>query len=412
MRHIGAGLAIPDFPLAFGRIVPPLDSTPVAIHFAHRVWALVVSVIAVWTAVRIMRRHRQQPGLFRPAILLLSLLATQIALGAATIWTRRAVLPATAHVACGAALLAASVVLMLRSFRLGAYPPSLRYVALVKPRVVLLILVTTLVGFVMAPGAGGAVAGSRFDLLALLETLVATGLAAAGTLALNQYLERDTDALMRRTNRRPLPGGEIRPVAALGFGTALICVGLLLQNFLVNSVSAMVTALTVISYLFLYTPLKRRSALCTLVGAFPGALPPVAGWTAAGGSLGLEAAVLFGILFFWQLPHSLAIAQLYRDDYSGAGMRLLPTVDRLGGSTGRQTVANCLCLLAIGLLPTLIGMAGWAYFLAALALGGWMLWQGAALALRETPLRARRLLYATYLYIPIVLATMAMDRIL
>lgn len=279
----------------------------------------------------------------------------------------------------------------------------LDFLALAKPRVVLLILVTTFAGFAMA-------SVGPLDFALLARTLIGTALVAGGTLALNQYMERDVDAHMRRTHKRPLPGGRMPPVEALAFGSALTCAGLLYLTFGVNPVSGMVTALTVLSYLFVYTPLKTRTALCTVAGAFPGALPPITGWTAAGGQLDIGAAVLFGILFFWQLPHSLAIAHLYREDYDRAGVRLLPTVDPAGGSTGRHTVVNCMALLSVGLLPTLVGMAGWAYFFCALALGCWMLRFGISLALSGDAARARRLLLATYLYIPVVLLVMVADK--
>ena len=234
---------------------------------------------------------------------------------------------------------------------------------------------------------------------------------AGGTLALNQYMERGIDALMKRTAKRPLPDGRMKPEEALAFGGALTSAGLVYLTLAVNPISGMVTALTVITYLFMYTPLKTRTALCTVVGALPGALPPLTGWTAAGAELGVGAGILFAILFLWQLPHSLAIAHLYREDYNRAGVRLLPTVDWGGGSTGRHAVLNSLALLAVGLLPLFTGMAGWLYALAALSLGGLVLWQGVALAFSATSQRARRLLIATYLYIPIVLLTMLVDRV-
>ena len=282
----------------------------------------------------------------------------------------------------------------------------LDFLALAKPRVVLLILVTTFAGFAMASGGS---LGS-IDVALLARTLIGTALVAGGTLALNQYMERDVDAHMKRTLKRPLPDGRMQPVEALAFGSALTCAGLLYLTLGVNPVSGMVTALTVLTYLFVYTPLKTRTALCTVAGAFPGALPPITGWTAAGGQIDIGAAVLFGILFFWQLPHSLAIAQLYREDYTRAGVRLLPTVDPAGGSTGRHTVVNCMALLSVGLLPTLVGMAGWTYFFCALALGCWMLRFGISLALSSETVRARRLLLATYLYIPVVLLVMVADK--
>jgi protoheme IX farnesyltransferase len=282
------------------------------------------------------------------------------------------------------------------------------YLSLTKPRVILMILIVTAVGFLLGtPGPVGA-----FDPWLLLSTLAGTALVAGGTLALNQYLEIDLDARMKRTMRRPLPGGRMTPVEALAFGSTLACAGLLCLTFAVNPTAALVTATTLVTYLFAYTPLKRRTAACTVVGAFPGALPPVTGYVAAGGSLGLEAALLFGILFFWQLPHSLAIARLYRDDYAAADIRMLPTVDATGSATGRHAVLNSLSLLAVGMLPTVTGMSGWAPFVVAAALGAWMLWRCVRLALQDSTAAARRLLIASYVYIPLVMVTLAIDRLL
>lgn len=261
------------------------------------------------------------------------------------------------------------------------------FAALAKPRVVLMVLVTALVGFYL---------GSRGvpDYVALLQTLIGVGLAAAGSLALNQFLEREVDSRMERTRLRPLPDGRLEPTEALGFGAAMTVAGLLYLALAVNALSSLLAAIIVGSYLFLYTPLKRKSAICTVVGSIPGALPPVIGWAAARGELGLEAWVLFAILFLWQLPHTLAIGTLYRDDYARAGIRVLPVVDPDGRSTGRQIVSNCLALLVVGLLPTLIGLAGEIYFLGAFALGVGLLGCGFALAISWSMANARRLLFA------------------
>lgn len=409
MRHTGAGLAIPDFPLALGRVIPPFETAGVAIHFAHRVWAACILVLGLTTVGRVLGRHRGIVSITRPAWAVLVLMVAQITLGAMTVLTGKNVLPTTAHVACGAGLLAASLVLTLRVHRLAAIEGGSRFgdfVSLTKPRVVMMILLTTVVGFLM--GLSGPFDAAAFA--TLLQTMVGTALVAGGTLALNQYLERDIDARMKRTARRPIPDGRMKAEDALVFGGTLTATGLLYLSVMVNPVSGMVTALTVITYLFIYTPLKTRTALCTIVGAFPGALPPLTGWTAAGAELGVGAGVLFAILFLWQLPHSLAIAHLYREDYNRAGVRLLPTVDWGGSSTGRQTVLNALALLVVGMLPLFTGMAGRFYAVAALSLGGLVLWQGVALAVSSTSQRARRLLIATYLYIPIVLLSMIADR--
>jgi protoheme IX farnesyltransferase len=276
--------------------------------------------------------------------------------------------------------------------------------ALTKPRVVVMILVTTLVGYYV--GLTGAPGYAR-----MVHLIVGTLLAAGGTLALNQYWERDVDALMERTRTRPLPDGRLQPVEALLFGSAITGLGIVYLAAFVGTLTAAVTAATAVLYLFAYTPLKVRTALCTIVGAVPGALPPVTGWVAARDDLSLGAWVLFGILFLWQLPHTLAIARLYRDDYARAGVRVLPVVDGDGSTTERQIVTACLALLAVSLLPTLIGLTGGVYFAGALTLGVAFVVLGGLQALSPSTLSARRVLYASLLYLPALLALLAFDKV-
>jgi len=195
------------------------------------------------------------------------------------------------------------------------------------------------------------------------------------------------------------------------FGALVTAGGLVYLTLTVNPLSAQVTAAIVVSYLFVYTPLKKKTSLCSIVGAIPGALPPVIGWVAARETLNLEAWVLFTIMFLWQMPHSLAIGWLYRDDYARAGFRLLPVIDPDGKSTGRQVISNCLALLAVGLIPSLIGFAGTTYFFCALALGSIFLWYGVMLALSCSQAAARRLLFASLVYLPVLLAVMAIDKV-
>ena len=276
--------------------------------------------------------------------------------------------------------------------------------ALAKPRVVLMILVTTAVGYYA--GLTGAP-----DYARLLHVLVGTLLAAGGALALNQYWERDVDARMERTRARPLPDGRLAPLEALLFGSALTALGLVYTGAFVGELALAITLATAALYLFAYTPLKRRTPLCTLVGAVPGALPPVTGWVAAREGFGVGAWVLFGILFLWQLPHTLAIARLYRDDYARAGVRLLPVVDADGSSTERQIVTGCLALLVVSLLPTLIGIAGPVYFVGAFLLGAAFVALGARQALVPSTVAARRVLFASLLYLPALLALLAFDKV-
>ena len=275
---------------------------------------------------------------------------------------------------------------------------------LAKPRVVLMVLITTFVGFYL---------GSEQvpDYLILVQTLIGTALAAGGTLALNQYMERDSDAVMQRTQRRPLPDGRLQPREAVWFGTAVTILGLGYLALAVNLLSACVTAFITMSYLLFYTPLKQRSSLCMLVGAVPGALPPVIGWVATRGSLDVGAWVLFAIMFLWQVPHTLAIARLYREDYAKAGIMFLPVIEPEGSSSNRQIISHSTALLAVSLLPTLLGIAGGIYFAAAFVLGVGFIASGIALALNSTLANARRLLFASLVYLPVLLLVMALDRI-
>jgi heme o synthase len=276
-------------------------------------------------------------------------------------------------------------------------------VALTKPRVLVMVLVTTLVGYDVG------LTGSA-DYLRVIHLLIGTLLAAGGTLALNQYWERDVDARMARTRSRPLPAGRLQPLEALALGTALTLLGTAYLAALVGVLVALITAVTAILYLFAYTPLKRRSPLCTLVGAVPGALPPVAGWAAARGDVALGAWVLFCVLFLWQLPHTLSIARLYRDDYARAGVRMLPVIDPDGASTERQMVLACVALLAVSLVPPVIGWTGSTYLGGAVALGLAFAAVGIVQALAPSPRAARRVLLASLLYLPLLLGLLALDK--
>ena len=275
---------------------------------------------------------------------------------------------------------------------------------LAKPRVVLMVLITTFVGFYLGSEAIP-------EYLILLQTLIGTALAAAGTLALNQYMERESDAVMQRTQRRPLPDGRLQPREAVWFGIAVTILGLGYLAIAVNFLSACVTAFITISYLLFYTPLKQRSSLCMLVGAVPGALPPVIGWVATRDSLDVGAGVLFAIMFLWQVPHTLAIARLYREDYAKAGIMFLPVIEPEGSSSNRQIISHSAALLAVSLLPTLLGIAGGIYFAVAFVLGSGFIAAGIALAMNSTLANARRLLFASLIYLPVLLLVMALDRI-
>jgi protoheme IX farnesyltransferase len=276
------------------------------------------------------------------------------------------------------------------------------FVELTKPRIVFMVLITALVGY-YAGSAG------MPQYLRLLQMLFGTALAAAGTLTLNQFFERDIDALMDRTRRRPLPDARVQPQDALWFGILLTTAGLSYLALSVNLLSAIVAGAITMSYLFVYTPMKRSSALCVPVGAVPGALPPVIGWVAARGDLSVDAWILFAIMFLWQIPHTLAIAYLYREDFARAGIQFLPVIDPDGASTNRQVLMHCGALWVVSFLPTLIGIAGGLYFVTAFVLGAAFLASGIKLVLAPCRSSARRLLFASLIYLPVLLLVMALD---
>jgi protoheme IX farnesyltransferase len=269
------------------------------------------------------------------------------------------------------------------------------WLELTKPRITAMVVFTALVGFVVAwPG-------SPWNGL-LVATLLGTGLVAAGASVVNQVMERDTDALMLRTRMRPIASGRIHPPEATAFGGLLTVAGLVLLALQGGLLSAAVALVTWSSYLFAYTPLKRRTPLATLVGAVPGALPPVIGWAAAAGRLEAGAFILFAILFLWQIPHFLAIAWLYRDDYARAGFPMLPVLDREGTFTGRQAVVHSLALLLVSLAPPLAGLAGPVYLAGSFLLGVALTVFALRLARARDLPAARRLFLASVLYLPVL----------
>jgi protoheme IX farnesyltransferase len=281
---------------------------------------------------------------------------------------------------------------------------ALDYLELTKPRITSLVVFTTLVGFVVGTAPGSLRA------LPLLAVLAGTTLVAAGASAVNMLLERDTDALMLRTRTRPLPAGRLRGQEALLFGLFLTAAGLGLLYWLCGALAAAVAFSTWASYLFAYTPLKRRTSLSTLVGAVPGALPPVIGWAAARHSLDGGAFVLFAILFLWQIPHFLAIAWIYRDDYARAGLPMLPVLDREGRLTGRQAVIHSLALLLVSLTPVAAGFGGRVYLAGAVLLGMALTVAAFRLAVLRTVAAARALFLASVLYLPALLALLLWRR--
>lgn len=281
------------------------------------------------------------------------------------------------------------------------------YIALTKPRITWLILMSTGVGYFF-----GAVQGGRasWSWITLLHTILGTGLIASGTAALNQWYEREADAKMRRTQARPLPSGRLDPTRALIFSTVISLIGFLELAVGVNLLTGLLGLFTLASYLFLYTPLKQRSKHSTTVGAIPGAMPPLIGFAAAYGSLTSEAWVLFAILFLWQFPHFYAIAWMYKEDYERAGIQMLPVVEPDGNSTARQMLMYSLVLVPMSLMPRFLSMSGNIYLFGAVALGAIFVYSGLRVVMDRTRQHARKVLLASVVYLPLLYTLMVFDR--
>ena len=277
------------------------------------------------------------------------------------------------------------------------------FAELTKPRITGLIVLTSAAGFALA-------STGRIDYLRMLSAMIGIALLSSGIATVNQYMERDLDALMRRTASRPLPSGKLLPWEALVFGIGLTVLAEVYLAFLVNPLTALLGLTVIAGYLFAYTPLKTKTSLSTLVGAFPGAVPPLIGWTAARGELGLEAWVLFAILFLWQFPHFLAIAWMYREDYARAGILMLPVVEPDGRVTAQQIVVYTLMLLPVSLLPTALGISGKVYLVGAVLLGLLFLYSSIRAAFSQSRQEARRLLLASVIYLPLLFTLMVIDR--
>src|SRR5215813_5927217 len=277
------------------------------------------------------------------------------------------------------------------------------YVELTKPRITFLIVLTSAAGFALA-------SRGKVDYVALVSALFGIALLSSGIATLNQYAERDLDGLMRRTANRPLPSGKLASWEALTFGVVLTVLAEVYLFVLVNPLSAVLGLTVIAGYLFAYTPLKTRTSLSTLIGAFPGAVPPLIGWTAARGTISLEGWVLFAILFLWQFPHFLAIAWMYREDYRRAGILMLPVVEPDGRVTAQQIVVYTLMLIPVSLLPALLGMSGKLYLVGAVLLGLLFLYSSLRAALSMSRQHARRLLLASVLYLPLLFFLMVLNK--
>ncbi len=285
-------------------------------------------------------------------------------------------------------------------------PVMLKFAAffeLTRPRVTLAVTLTSAAGFYLASSA-------RLDLLLLLHTLVGTTLLSGGAAALNQFLEREADGRMRRTCARPLPSGRVGESDAVISGGILIVSGSLYLALLTNLLAAFLGCVTVVLYLFVYTPLKKKTPVCTAIGAIPGAIPPLIGWAAAKGSLDFHAFLLFAILFAWQFPHFLAISWIYRDDYKRAGFAMLSSTDPDGKRTGRRILAYTIALLVLSVWPATAGLTGLVYLMGAVLLGSAFVWFGFEAALVRTTTSARHVLVASVVYLPLLLILMVIDK--
>src|SRR5262245_30598292 len=274
------------------------------------------------------------------------------------------------------------------------------FILLTKPNITFMVLITTFVGFYMC-------SGDSINFLLLINTVIGTALIAGGASALNQYVERHLDARMLRTRTRPLPEGRLLPSEALTFSMIISVIGTLYLTFFVNLLTGLLGLLTLSAYIFVYTPLKTRTTLCTLIGAIPGATPPMMGWTAATGNIDSTALSLFAILFLWQMPHFFSIAWIFTEDYARGGF----VVHRSGESTGRQIVLFCCALIPVSLLPTIFGVTGTLYFVGAVLLGFIYLGYGFALSLFRSNAHAQRLLRISVLYLPVLLVLMMLDKV-
>jgi len=347
------------------------------------------------------RTEKMDSEIFNHTLLLLGFVVVQLGFGVMIGFMHRYVWATASHVALGALILGSSLMLSLKVGRSG--PRWRSFVELTKPRITMMVLMTAFGGVFLARPD---LFHSRSLVHTLIHTLFGLALVVGGANGLNQYLEREFDAQMRRTSRRPLPQHRLRPSEALIFCLAITIIGLLELSFSVNLLTGLFSWFAVVTYAWVYTPLKRKTFLSTIVGAVPGAMPPVIGWVAAGGNLGIEAALLFSILFLWQLPHFLAIAWIYREDYGRAGFPMLPVLDPQGHRTSRHIIFWCLALLPVSLLPTFLGITGLVYFFGALVLGLSLLGFGCHLAMARSSVCARRLFLASDFYLPALFALM------
>lgn len=422
MRHMGAGLVISDFPTSLGRWIPPFTSAEVVVNYAHRVMALVVLIVLAAFAWRIFQERRALPGVVVGlAVAMLAVVSLQIALGAVTVWTARSLIPTCWHVMNGALVLGTTFATWLWVMRvcrhhavLGESPAvgiegrseqptgiAMRdWKELFKVKLVGMSVITAALSFWAARGF--------FEPWGLFQTSLGVALIGAGAGALNQLLEIESDQVMSRTRNRPIPAGRISPNTAEFWGCALSTLGTLYLGLAMHPLAGLLAALAVVLYAFIYTPLKKISAYNTLIGAVPGALPVLVGWSAATGGLELQGWLLFLILFLWQLPHFMAIAWLCKDDYARAGMKMVTVLDPGGTTAAVQAVVYALALLPVSLAPPLCGLGGPGYLFTALILGLIYLYAGVSWGRERSTRGARRLLLTSVVYLPLLFGAMVL----
>lgn len=415
MRHMGAGLVIGDFPTSLGRWIPPITSPQIAINFAHRVTGLLVFLLALNLV-----RHlwKERAGLPQRLTILGATLASavtlQILLGALTVWSGRSTIPTCLHVTNGALVLATTfsiVCWVYKSTRsLESLNPALttqtlsvfhlsrkEWMELFKVKLVVMAAFTAVSSYWLAV--------AQLNVYELLTVSLGTLLMGCGGAVLNQLLEIEIDAKMNRTRHRPLPAGRVTPAHAEMLGALCSLAGVLVLG-LVQPLSGLLAALAIVTYAFVYTPMKRFSTYCTVVGAIPGALPVLVGWTAATGQLTVGGWVLFAILFLWQIPHFVAIAWLCREDYQQAQLPMVTVVDPTGAQACRQALGYCLVLLPFSVAPTFCGLASTTYAVIAGLLGAFYLGYSVKLTFYRTRETARQLLLASVAYLPLLYGTL------
>ncbi len=420
MRHLGAGLVIPDFPTSLGRIIPPLTSLPIAINFTHRVLALAIFAMAILLCRRVFKFHREMTVLSRLSAVLVGLILVQVTLGALTVWGGRGLFSTSLHVMNGALVLATAFSIFLWSWRLtrprrddgnkGEESSSAAtkmsdvsrkdWMDLAKVRLVTMSVFTALCGFLLG--------GTALSVAGLVVTVIGVSLLGAGSSMLNHVMEVETDARMERTRNRPLPTGRVSVALVERTGGLLIAAGTLCLG-LWQPWAGLLAFAAFFSYVFVYTPMKTWSPSCTVVGAVPGALPVLIGYVVRTGVLDIGGLILFAILFLWQLPHFMAIAWLCREDYARAGLPMVTVIDPKGTLASSQILIYSLALLPVSMAPTLVGMAGQLYFYCALLLGIVYLSSGVNLCWRKSTVAARKLLLTSVVYLPLLYGVMVVN---